>query len=431
MFWFEDIYQNKELLPTADVVRCRSTASRARVEKVRRVTVRYSFPEPYYLLPDMLAGVNAPSAGSRSRPGRSWARYAPAHYLKQFHPKYVSKEELDKRSRRPSSTTGSPCSRSRTTGRSTPTCRSSRPGRRSRRSTPRPGRWSGTRTASGWTPTGNQLPYIDKIQITLAENLEVLNLRAIAGEYDMQERHIDIAKLPVLLRESAEGQLQAVASIPLTTAATCASRFNMSYDGRPRDRQVVPERRLPAGALAGHRPRPDQRDVLARDRARPARWCPPRRTSTAPAQSTGTLWARHDPTQANELLDKLGLDKKDAEGYRLRSDGKGRLRLEVTTYGGQFIQFTQISEMIRDQWKADRHRPAASTRSSGAWAEPDASPTSCSSSPGATTAASTCSPSPRRFPCNGTVQRGWAGLRQVVPVGWRAGEGAAAADARR
>ena len=33
---------------------------------------------------------------------------------------------------------------------------------------------------------GNQLPYIDKIQFTLAENLEVVNLRAIAGEYDFR-----------------------------------------------------------------------------------------------------------------------------------------------------------------------------------------------------------------------------------------------------
>ena len=28
---------------------------------------------------------------------------------------------------------------------------------------------------------GNQLPYIDRISMTLAENLKVLNLRAIAG----------------------------------------------------------------------------------------------------------------------------------------------------------------------------------------------------------------------------------------------------------
>ena len=42
---------------------------------------------------------------------------------------------------------------------------------------------------------GNQLPYIDKVQYTLAENLEVLNLRAIAGEFDHQERHVDIGPI--------------------------------------------------------------------------------------------------------------------------------------------------------------------------------------------------------------------------------------------
>ena len=51
------------------------------------------------------------------------------------------------------------------------------------------------------------------------------------------------------------------------------------------------------------------------------------------------------------MLDKIGLTKKDAEGYRLRTDGKGRLRIEIMTLGGQFVQFTQIAEMIREQWK--------------------------------------------------------------------------------
>ena len=51
------------------------------------------------------------------------------------------------------------------------------------------------------------------------------------------------------------------------------------------------------------------------------------------------------------MLDKIGLAKKDAEGYRLRADGKGRLRIEIMTLGGQFVQYTQIAEMIREQWK--------------------------------------------------------------------------------
>jgi peptide/nickel transport system substrate-binding protein len=64
------------------------------------------------------------------------------------------------------------------------------------------------------------------------------------------------------------------------------------------------------------------------------------------------MWSTLDPKQANELLDKAGLAKKDGEGFRLRQDGKGRLRIEVTTYGGQFVQYTKIMEMIKSHWKA-------------------------------------------------------------------------------
>ena len=41
--------------------------------------------------------------------------------------------------------------------------------------------------------------------MTLAENLEVVNLRAMAGEYDMQERHIDLQKLPLILDNRDRG----------------------------------------------------------------------------------------------------------------------------------------------------------------------------------------------------------------------------------
>ncbi len=62
-------------------------------------------------------------------------------------------------------------------------------------------------------------------------------------------------------------------------------------------------------------------------------------------------WSTLDVKQANALLDKIGLDKKDGEGYRLRTDGKGRLRLELQTSAGAFVPHTQIAEMIKEQWK--------------------------------------------------------------------------------
>jgi peptide/nickel transport system substrate-binding protein len=62
-------------------------------------------------------------------------------------------------------------------------------------------------------------------------------------------------------------------------------------------------------------------------------------------------WAQYDPDQANNLLDGLGLIQKDSEGFRMRSDGKGRLRLELATVGGQIIEFTKVGEMVKQQWR--------------------------------------------------------------------------------
>ena len=59
-------------------------------------------------------------------------------------------------------------------------------------------------------------------------------------------------------------------------------------------------------------------------------------------------------SEANAMLDALGLDKKDAEGYRLRSDGKGRLRLEIQTIVGH----SSSSRRLRNDsgtMEEDRH----------------------------------------------------------------------------
>ena len=46
---------------------------------------------------------------------------------------------------------------------------------------------------------GNQLPYIDRITYTVVQNAEVLNLKAMSGEVDMQARYIDPSKYTLFM----------------------------------------------------------------------------------------------------------------------------------------------------------------------------------------------------------------------------------------
>ena len=123
-------------------------------------------------------------------------------------------------------------------------------------------------------------------------------------------------------------------SIPAASAADAALLCNQSYEADPEIAKWLPAPRLPPRAVAGHRPRPAQRDVLARARHAGLRRAHGRvalQPRPGVPQALVDATTRRRPTS---MLDKIGLSKKDAEGYRLRTDGKGRLRIELTTYLG-------------------------------------------------------------------------------------------------
>src|SRR5207247_3420913 len=61
---------------------------------------------------------------------------------------------------------------------------------------------------------------------------------------------------------------------------------------------------------------------------------PGERTPYFPGPEYKTLHAAYDVKKANEMPDALGLTQRDAEGYRLRNDGGGRLRRALTRYPG-------------------------------------------------------------------------------------------------
>jgi peptide/nickel transport system substrate-binding protein len=72
----------------------------------------------------------------------------------------------------------------------------------------------------------------------------------------------------------------------------------------------------------------------------------------SPGPGYRTQNMEYDPKKANELLDSMGLSKKDAEGYRVRTDNGQRLRIELMTQSGVFFPLTKVAEMVREHWKA-------------------------------------------------------------------------------
>ena len=230
MFWFEEVYSNKELVPTPLSVMTINGKPIA-LKKVDASTVQCVAPDPYYALPTVLASVWG--IGHHARWGRAaLGGFAPAHYLKQFHPKYASKEDLAKKVTELNFDSWVTMFKNRNDA-----CRNVdlpvvTPWKTtSPLTTPT---WILERNPySVWVDTdGNQLPYIDRIRMTLGENLEVINLRAIAGEYDSQARHIDISKLPVLLENQKKGGYRVYLD-PSDQGADVGLFCNQSYEKDP------------------------------------------------------------------------------------------------------------------------------------------------------------------------------------------------------
>jgi peptide/nickel transport system substrate-binding protein len=346
LFWYEDMYQNKDLVPTTSPVM--TIAFKPVVlEKVDTHTVRFRSPEPYYLLPEILAAVL--DLGGHARWGRlAMGGFAPAHYLKQFHPKYVSKEELDRKVKDAKVDNWVALFKFKNDSTLNPELPVVTPWKTaSPINTPT---WVLERNPYfyGVDTAGNQLPYIDKLVLTLAENLEVINLRAIAGEYDKQARHIDLQKLPVLLENQQRGGYRVYLD-PSDQGTDVALWFNMSYEADPEVAKWIANTDF-RRALSLGIDRDQLNETFWLGLGVPGAALPGEGTLYNPGPEYRARWATYELQQANTMLDAIGLDKKDAEGYRLRTDGKGRLRIEIQTFVG-FFQFTQVCEMIREQWK--------------------------------------------------------------------------------
>jgi peptide/nickel transport system substrate-binding protein len=350
IFWYEDIYLNKNIVPTP-FFEFQIDGKDGKMRKVDDYTVAFEFPEPYAFFVYQLAGSTAIGAGLATRGAfQNWGgAYAPAHYLKQFLPKYSSEDAANKKAKELGFDNWVSLLRNRYSWALNPELPVMTPWKTvSPINSPT---WSMERNPYFWAvdTAGNQLPYIDRITMTLAENTEVANLRAIAGEYDIQERHMHLSKLPVFLENAKRGNYT-VRLDPGMNGADVALHIGNSYEGDPEMMTLLRNRDFRRALALG----------IDRDQLNEAFWlgvgtagniAPSPDTIFSPGAEWNKKWGVLDLKQANELLDKIGVTKKDSEGYRQRLDGKGRLRVEMVTVGGQFVPYTQVAEMIKQQWR--------------------------------------------------------------------------------
>jgi peptide/nickel transport system substrate-binding protein len=349
VFWFEDMYSNKDLVP-APIADMSAGGKPGKVVKIDETTVEFQFENPHWLFVDLLAGDTLIGGGQsvRQSQGVTYGAYAPKHYLKQFLPKYSSEAAVNAKAKAEGFENWVKMLHFKKDWSFNTELPTIGPWK-----TVRPDQHAdvGARAQSvllGRRYRGQPAALYRSRRAHARRDSEVINLRAIGGNYDMQERHITLSKLPVILENQKKGGYTVHLDTALHGSDTTLQGQSDLQRG-PGGREVADQRGLPPGAVNGHRPQPAERDVLARGRDA-GLGAPSVSMAQSPGAEWRTKWSTYDPAKANQMLDAIGLSKKDSEGYRVRTDNGERLRIQVQAVKA-LLPWPQQAEMIAQQWK--------------------------------------------------------------------------------
>ena len=192
---------------------------------------------------------------------------------------------------------------------------------------------------------GNQLPYIDGLDYELLSDKEVYQLRITAGALDFGQFELDFNNMPLYRDNEASGNYTTYICKALRSSAL-ALLPNWTYKD-----EAVAEifRELDFRfAISVAIDRDAINDAVYFGQAVPLQ------ASILPSYSFyeeewGSIATEFDPAKANELLDGLGLDQRDSEGWRLRPDGE-RLTL-VFEIGDEEGPKDSIAELVAENWR--------------------------------------------------------------------------------
>lgn len=341
LFWYEHILLNKELIPSVPIWMQNADGSVARVEKLDDYTVQWTFAQPNTAFLLELANKDGADKSIAN------LSFVPAHYLKDFHPAFVSEEELKAKVEAAGFGTWVELFAVE----AMPHLSGKRP------------------STAAWAPdnstvsdqvftlkrnpyyfavdsAGNQLPYIDYVKFTFFADKQALNLAAVAGEIDMQGRHIDMMNYPVLVENQEKGGYRVI-TWPTFGGSDAVLMFNQTFQNIPAVGELLRNKDFRiALSHAIDREAIKESAFLGLGEARqgvPAPWHP-----YYPGDEWAFKYTEHDLDKANALLDGIGLTQRDSEGFRTLPGGE-RLDLELQVVPA-FANWTDVAQIVVQNW---------------------------------------------------------------------------------
>ena len=333
-FWWEDVAQNRELQPTGPEIQMLVDGERPKFEVLDDLTVRYSWSKPNpFFLPALAAS------------GQLFI-YRPAHYLRQFHEKYQDPRKLKElvASTHARDWVQLFLRKDRMEKFDNPDEPTLQPWMLVTR--PPADRFVALRNPHFHRVDGKgqQLPYIDRVVLEVVQS-KLVPIKTGAGETDLQARDLAFKDYTFLKRSEARSRLE-----PRLWHEARGSHLALYPNLNANDpewRRLFRDRRF-RRALSLGVDRQAINQFLYYGLGKPAN------NTIIPdsplwSDAVGTACTRHDPAEANRLLDELGLTRRNADGTRLLPDGRP-FELVVES-AGEDTEQSDVMELVRDAWK--------------------------------------------------------------------------------
>jgi peptide/nickel transport system substrate-binding protein len=333
-YWFEDVAQNSHLSPSGLPISMLPRGEAPGFETLDETSIRYNWSHPNPLfLPD-LAG-----------PSPLFI-YRPSHYLKQFHQKYAQREKLDALVKNANQRNWAALH-----NKLDAMYRDDNPDLPSLepwilKTKPPSDRFIFERNPYYYRvdSKGQQLPYIDRVILSIADS-KIIPAKTGAGESDLQARYLRFDNYTFLKASEQRNDFQVrlwrtgpgsqLALYPNLNVNDEVWR-GLFHDLRFRralslaiDRHEINQVIYFGLAIEG------QNTLL------------PQSPLFEPEYRSA--WAKYDVSEANRLLDLIGLTKRASDGTRQLPDGRP---IEITVENsGESTEQSDVLELIRDSWR--------------------------------------------------------------------------------
>jgi peptide/nickel transport system substrate-binding protein len=320
MFWYKDVLLNKDLVPAIPSWMLNKDGTPALVEKMDDLTVRWTFKAPNT---NFMLELTTKDYGDKQFP-----IFMPSKYLKAFHASYAKKEDLDRMVADAKFKTWVELFASKQSPFENP----ERPGMAAWVASNRISEQIFTLKRNPYyiavDKAGNQLPYLDEVQFKFFADAQALNLAAIAGELDEQERHINLLNYPVLKENEQKQGKYRIFLWSSPGGFDAGVIFNETYAKDPELGRLFANRDFRiAMSYAINRKQINESAFLGT--GEPRQGVPKKGHPYYPGDEYAFKYTEYNPDLANKMLDSIGLSKKDAEGFRLFPSGK-RVLVELS-----------------------------------------------------------------------------------------------------